>query len=714
MLQRRLTGCEYSRLLSATSLFKPSLRFLLATHQLELIRKSRRLKDLKETLASLPRRVFEVYERILAAVDENDEKDLQWLLCWLAYSERALTLDEAAEVVAIDCGDEGELPSVDITLRFRSPREVRRICSSLITTRKTLWPCDKQFNYKPVEVVVFAHATVKEYLVSEDIRNSSVSKFWLPKSLSQELISEACLAYILQFDKETSLHDNTFNEWPLAQYAAHHWPLHARTIQPEHWTKRLEMMCIKLLDSPVCFSNSLRIWDASRETYYITASSPATRLTHPIAPIDFAVRLGLCRIVELLLDKNREAPNSEDLLSSLLLMAAENEFDVRALVTMLLDRGADVHTRDDTGRSPLHRAASVENFETVRILLERGADINARAPLGFTALHDAVFKGRLSTIQMLLDCGADIEAADDMGQNTLHWIISFPEHAPAVLEILLRYGANINARDDVGETVLHHAVGQGAKLIHIVEPLLQHSADTNLADDDGNTPLHSVCLYQNCPEMIDLLLRHGADINARNNDAETPLHLALRNPNPSTAIVELLLKHSAGVNLKDSGGLAPLHVAARIADPKVGPNVLTVLLSHGADIDAEDEQSTTPLEMALLRGCEANASLLLDKGARPTSEERVEQYRRCNFSTLLREAEVEVEREKKVADSEARPDESKRDHDEFVDLQRELDDITRTLRHEGASSRTDDRMSALLPKITKFTDEALAMAGLNR
>ncbi|KAL2005048.1 hypothetical protein VTN00DRAFT_2898 [Thermoascus crustaceus] len=688
--------------------------FLLATRQLELIRRSRRLKDLKESLASLPRRVFEVYERILAAVDENDEKDLQWLLCWLAYSERALTLDEAAEVVAIDCGDEGEFPSVDITLRFRSPREVRRICSSLITTRKTLWPCDKQFNYKTVEVVVFAHATVKEYLVSEDIRNSTVSKFWLSKNLAQELICEACLAYILQFDTETSLNENTFNEWPLAQYAAHYWPLHARIIDPGHWTKQLEIMCIKLLDSPVCLSNSLRIWDASREAYYITASSPATKLTHPTAPIDFAVRLGLCRIVELLLDKNREAPNSEDMLSLLLLVAAENEFDVRALITMLLDRGADVHTRDDMGRTPLHRAASVENFETVRILLERGADINAKAPLGFTALHDAVFKGRLSTIRMLLDLGADIEAADDMGQNAIHWIISFPEHAPAVLEILLRYGANINARDDVGETVLHHAVGQGAKLIRIVELLLQHSADTNLASDDGNTPLHSVCLYQNCPEVIDLLLRHGADINARNNDAETPLHLALRNPNLSAAIVELLLEHGAAVNHKDSGGLTPLHVAARVADPKVGPDIITILLSHGADIDAEDEQSTTPLEMAFLRGCEANASLLLDKGARPTSEELVERYRRCNFSTLLREAEVEVEREKRMADGEARSDESKRNHDEFVDLQRELDDITRTLRHEGASRRTDDRMSALLPKITKFTDEALAMAGLNR
>lgn len=650
----------------------------------------------------------------MAAVDENDEKDLQWLLCWLTYSERALTLDEAAEVVAVERCGEGELPFVDITLRFRNPREVRRICSSLITTRKTLWPYDRQFNYKEVEVVVLAHATVKDYLTSEDIRKSSVSKFWLHKNLAQELISEACLAYILQFDKETSLNDNTFNEWPLAQYAAHHWPLHARAIDPEHWTKRLEIMCMKLLDSSICFSNSLRIWDASRETYYIAASSPAAEVAHPTSPIEFAARLGLCKAVELLLCKNREISGSEHLLSSLLLVAAENEFDVSNLVTMLLDQGADVHRRDDTGRTALHRAASVENFETVRILLERGADINAKAPPGFTALHEAVFKGRLSTIRRLLDFGADIEAADDMGQNALHWIISFPEHAPAVLEILLQYGANINARDDVGETVLHHAVGEGIKLIHIVELLLQNSADANIADDDGVTPLHSVCLYQDSPEMIHLLLCHGADINARTKDEETPLHLALRNSKPSKATVELLLKRGACVHLKDVDGLTPLHIAARIADPNVGPDILTILLSYGADIDAEDKESITPLEMAFLRGCESNAALLLSKGARPTPDERVERYRRLNFATLLREVEDEVERERKMADDKAGPDESIITHDTFVDLQRELDDINRTLRREGASSRTDDRMSALVPKIMRFADEALAAADMNR
>ncbi|KAL2215240.1 hypothetical protein M432DRAFT_554038, partial [Thermoascus aurantiacus ATCC 26904] len=187
---------DMKRAIEANVIEKANGMFLLATHQLELIRKSRRLKDLKETLDSLPRKIFEVYERILAAVDENDEKDLQWLLCWLTYSERALTLDEAAEVVAVERCGEGELPFVDITLRFRNPREVRRICSSLITTRKTLWPYDRQFNYKEVEVVVLAHATVKDYLTSEDIRKSSVSKFWLHKNLAQELISEACLAYI--------------------------------------------------------------------------------------------------------------------------------------------------------------------------------------------------------------------------------------------------------------------------------------------------------------------------------------------------------------------------------------------------------------------------------------------------------------------------------------------------------------------------------------
>lgn len=642
-----------------------------------------------------------MYQRILESVDENDEKDLYKILYWLAYSERPLTLKEVAEVVVIEHGDEEQLPSVDTGLRFRDHREVLGICSSLVSTRETLWSCDTQYNYQVVKVIVLAHATVKEYLISEEIRRSAVSRFWLSAEVSHKLISEACVAYLLQFDKESSLTESTFDDWPLAQYAAQHWPLHARVIDPRNWSQRLEALCMMLFhSSPVCFANSLRIWDASRETYIDMVSSPAAKLPHPPSPICFAAKLGLLRAVELLLLEEPNSPTNPDGKGpSALHHAADSDFDMPTLVSMLIDRGLDVNLRDDIGSTPLHNAVLAENLETVRLLLGRGADINAKDSMGLTALHKAVAGGRLSAIRLLLDSGADIEAKDAVGRTPMHLLVCFAEHGAAVMDILLQCGANIDSRDDTGETPLGSAVQNSFESIDIVKLLLQKSANVNLADDDGYSPLHRVCLHQNSPEMIEILLHYGADVNARTNDGQTPLHLVLSNSEPSTRSVELLLNHGARVDLTTENGDTPLHIAAQIADTVIGPAVIELLLSNGADIDAEDDQSTTPLDTARLHNCETNAALLLAKGARPTPKERIEQYNKFNFSDLLLEAQAEVMKEIKVSES---ANVSRQEMSNFA-LNRELDEISDTLARNGLNPHTVDRLNALLPELSRVS-----------
>ena len=80
---------------------------------------------------------------------------------------------------------------------------------------------------------------------------------------------------------------------------------------------------------------------------------------------------------------------------------AENDVDgVRDCVSS----GIDVNTRDPRqvvghGNSPLHDAANVGSLSVVRVLLELGADVNARCNSGWTPLlracnagHDAVAK----------------------------------------------------------------------------------------------------------------------------------------------------------------------------------------------------------------------------------------------------------------------------------------------------------------------------------
>ena len=60
-----------------------------------------------------------------------------------------------------------------------------------------------------------------------------------------------------------------------------------------------------------------------------------------------------------------------------------------AIVRQLIDHGADVAARDETGLMPLHLAAFSGSVEIVRLLIEHGADVTAQDLCNATPLHSA-------------------------------------------------------------------------------------------------------------------------------------------------------------------------------------------------------------------------------------------------------------------------------------------------------------------------------------
>jgi len=182
--------------------------------------------------------------------------------------------------------------------------------------------------------------------------------------------------------------------------------------------------------------------------------------------------------------------------ASLLHMGAEPGRSDIAEALLRLGVGPDL--RDETGKTPLHKAAASCSF-AVGVLLEAGADPNARDAEGNTPLHYAAGAGCIYAVELLLKHGADPNAKNARGETPLHKArspSSSSRLSPAAVDMLLKAGADVNARDADGNTPLHVAVATCSLAAAAI--LLKHGADPNARNNQGKTPADLL----NCPGMV--------------------------------------------------------------------------------------------------------------------------------------------------------------------------------------------------------------------
>ena len=381
-----------------------------------------------------------------------------------------------------------------------------------------------------------------------------------------------------------------------------------------------------------------------------------------VTPLSLACSDAGGAMVETLLeagaDPNAVLPSGETPLMTA--ARADNLGGVKAL----LARGVDVNIKEAThGQTALMWALSRNHLVVARTLVDSGADVTARTDTGFTPLMFASRKGNIDAARMLIAHGADVnEAAPDGAGGRSRRSQEQPD-APAQISPLLvatvrghsqlaafflEQGADPNF-DEAGYTALHWAAGtwesqttrdyvvsvvresewgslaglHGEEKLDLITALLAHGADPNAqttravprfgwsyhagssvgGSSVGGTPFFFAAMVADLPVMR-LLVEGGADPLTPATDGTTPLMVAagLTNVEEEHTIpesrhldaVKLCLELGADIEAKNEKGNTALHATAMLGYP----TVTQFLIDSGADMNPTNINGETPLKVA--------------------------------------------------------------------------------------------------------------------
>jgi ankyrin repeat protein len=310
--------------------------------------------------------------------------------------------------------------------------------------------------------------------------------------------------------------------------------------------------------------------------------------------------------------------------TALMWAAANND---AAIVNTLVEVGAEINARSkslpgqqprpkgaDTafqsahsnfprgGFTPLIFAAQTDAIDAARALLAHGADINLADPDGISPLSMAILNGNYDFANVLVQQGADVNKADRSGRtplyfavdmHTLEWLFSRPTpqptgelDSPDLVKVLLEHKANPNARTTARGFTLHHDSPGNVLLIA------------------GSTPFMKAATTSDV-RLMKLLIQFGADPNVTTQNHTTPLMAvaglgwadisSLGTEAASVEAITLLVEHGADVNAANDLGETAAHGAAqRGADA-----VMRALAAHGAKLDVKNKRGRTPLDEAI-------------------------------------------------------------------------------------------------------------------
>lgn len=221
------------------------------------------------------------------------------------------------------------------------------------------------------------------------------------------------------------------------------------------------------------------------------------------------------------------------------------------MVQFLIDKGADIHFKNDRGETFLH---TTDNKEIAKFLIKKGLKLNEKNKNGYTPLHRASIRANLEVMETLVENGShpDISVLNYIILEAMRYHeLDFKKNKQTV-EFLLNHGVDINSKDETGLTPLHCAAYNVVMNPNFLKILIQKNADPNIKNNKGETPLfmamdplHFIPAEDYVISGIRPLLAAGADPNIKNKEGITILDIAESRGRKHKKVVVLLRSYNA-------------------------------------------------------------------------------------------------------------------------------------------------------------------------
>ena len=134
--------------------------------------------------------------------------------------------------------------------------------------------------------------------------------------------------------------------------------------------------------------------------------------------------------------------------------------------------------------------------ENAQFLMQRGADLNTRDSDNLTLLHAAAAaSNNIKMIQFLLNEGIDINVKGCQDQSTPLIIAFQRSENMETVQFLKKHGADVQLRNNTDDTPLHYYLISDNGNVDCLRLLLKNGADINSLNNDGQTPLFMAVFY---------------------------------------------------------------------------------------------------------------------------------------------------------------------------------------------------------------------------